>query len=112
MTGKHHRPKDSLCLQKLARDVGKRESCSCFLFDRCHADIIDDITDTFETGTLPVDTDKTQLNQKVALVYSGHMSEHEFMENVATNRGYALRVFDQIEAANEWLNSCLEKAKT
>jgi len=39
----------------------------------------------------------------IALVYSGNMADHEFMENVVVNRGYNLRVFEDIEETISWL---------
>lgn len=52
---------------------------------------------------MPVDQDYKQTSQKIALVYSGDLTDHGFMENVAVNRGYRLKVFDQIDKAIEWL---------
>ena len=33
----------------------------------------------------------------------GDLGEHRFMENVAVNRGYSLKVFNEIDAAHDWL---------
>lgn len=104
VTGQHKRPDDSMALQKLARDLGNEHGCQRFLFDMTQADIISSTMGTFTTGTVPVDTDHTQVRQRIALVYSGDLSDPRFMENVAVNRGYQLRVFDRIDDAMEWLN--------
>lgn len=105
VTGKHKRPEDSLVLQQFARDFEDEQNCRLFLFDMTQATIIGGTVDTFETGTVPTDKDRTQLKQKIALAYSGDITEHKFMENVAVSRGYTLRVFEQIDKALEWLKS-------
>jgi len=103
VTGKHKRPEDSLALQKLARDIGDEQGCQQFLFDMTQAEIIASTMDTFVTGTVPIDTDHRQLQQRIALVYSGDLSDHRFMETVAVNRGYQLRVFDKMDEALDWI---------
>ena len=102
-TGRHKRPDDSLVLQKLARDIGDERGCQRFLFDMTQAQIIAETVDTFHTGTVPVDVDRKQARQRIALVYAGNLSDHKFVETVALNRGYQLRVFDKMEEALEWL---------
>lgn len=103
VTGRHKRPEDSLVLQQLARKVGEEQECQRFLFDMTLAEIIGGTMETFETGTVPADQDHKQTGQRIALVYTGDLSEHEFMETVAVNRGYQLRVFDRMDEALEWL---------
>jgi hypothetical protein len=104
VTGPIKRPQDSLRLQQLARDTGNETGCQCFLFDMRQAEIIGGTTmDAFEIGTVPVDPDRRQLRQKVALVYKSDVAAHKFMENVAVNRGYQLRVFDSMDDALAWL---------
>lgn len=103
VTGRHKRPQDSLVLQQLAREYGDKYGCQKFLFDMSQADIIARTFDTYETGTVPVDSDRKQLRQKIALVYAGDLSEHKFLETIAVNRGYQLRVFDSKDMAFEWL---------
>jgi len=103
VTGRHKRPEDSLVLQQLAQKVGDEQECQRFLFDMTQAEIIGGTMDTFETGTVPVDPNHKQARQRIALVYAGNLSEHKFMENVAVNRGYQLRVFDRMDEALEWL---------
>ncbi len=67
------------------------------------ATIVGGTVDTFETGTVPADTNHRQGAQTIALVYSGDLSAHKFMETVAVNRGYNVRVFDDADEAREWL---------
>ena len=103
VTGRHKRPQDSLVLQQLARDIGEKRGCQRFLFDMTQAKITGGTMDTFETGTVPVDPDKKQTRQKVALLYDHYRDDHKFLENVAVNRGYQLRVFVERGKALEWL---------
>ena len=103
VTGVHRRPDDSIVLQQFAREFGKDRGCFRFLFDMTQAEIIGGFMDTFDTATVPTDPDRKQTEQRIALVYSGDLSDHKFMEVVALSRGYRLRVFDQIDRAIEWL---------
>ncbi len=107
VTGRHRRPHDSMVLQKFARDFGSECACQKFLFDMRQADIIGDGTmDIYKTGTVPVDPDRNQINQRIALLYKSILNDHKFMEDVAVNRGYQLlRVFGQVNKALEWLGS-------
>ena len=52
---------------------------------------------------MPVDTDKKMMRLKIALLFAGDMEDHKFMENVAYNRGYQVRVFDNRDQAMAWL---------
>ena len=103
VTGIHKRPEDSLALQELARDFGDKRGCQLFLFDMTKAEIITRTIDTFETGTVPGDPDDRQTKQKIALVYSGNIADHKFLEDVAVNRGYNLRIFGDTDQARDWL---------
>jgi hypothetical protein len=97
------RPEDSIILQQFARDFGNERSCQLFLFDMTQAEIIGGTMDIYKEGTVPGAQDYKQTSQKIALVYSGDLTDHGFMENVAVNRGYRLKVFGQIDKAIEWL---------
>jgi hypothetical protein len=103
VTGRHNRPQDSLTLQKFARDFGHERGCHLFLFDMTKAEIHGGTMETYKTGTVPVDPDFMQIRQRIALLYSTNMNKHIFMENVAINRGYQVRVFDKMDKAIEWL---------
>ena len=103
VAGRHKRPEDSLMLQKLARDIGDERGYQRFLFDMTQAEIIARTMETYATGTVPADTDRKQVRQRIALVYVGDLSDQKFMETVAVNRGYQIRVFDKMDDALEWL---------
>jgi hypothetical protein len=103
VTGRHKRPYDSLVLQRFARDFSSERECQRFLFDMTQAEIIGGAIETFKSGTVPLDVDHSQKRQKIALVYSGDIANHKFMETVAVDRGYNLQVFNQLDKAVEWL---------
>ena len=105
VTGRVKRPEDSMILQQFARDFGYATGCRRFLFDMTGTEIIGGTFDIYQTGSVPVDSDRRQITQQIALVYSSNLADHKFMETVAVNRGYNLRVFDQINKAIEWLTS-------
>jgi hypothetical protein len=103
VTGRHKRPDDSMVLQRLQRDISDERGYQRFLFDMTQADIIARTVDTFHAGTVPGDPDHKQIRQRIALLYTPHQADQQFMETVAVNRGYVLRVFDMREKAVEWL---------
>jgi hypothetical protein len=102
--GELRRPDDSITIQKFVRDVYIKQGCCQFLIDMRQAQIIGETTDTFSIGTIPVDTDKKMKKapHKVALVYSSTSVDEIFLEKVAVNRGYNLKVFTKIDKAIEW----------
>lgn len=105
VSGKHKRPDDSVILQQFAREFGNEHGCSRFLIDMTNAEIIGDFMDTFKTGTVPNDPDYEQIKQKVALLYTRITEDSKFLEDVAVNRGYHIKVFDQLEKAISWLKN-------
>lgn len=107
VTGDVRRPGDSVKLQQLARDFGTDHRCHRFIFDLRGATIVGSTIDVFETGTVPADTNHSQQAQMVALVYTGDLTDHRFLETVAVNRGYNLRVFGHMDEAREWVTSTL-----
>lgn len=88
------RADDSMELQKVARDYKAESGCSKYLFDMREATIIGDTISSYYTSTAPLTLGMKPHEYHVALVYSGDLSEHKFMELVAMNRGYSLKVFD------------------
>jgi len=108
VSGVHKRPDDSMELQKLARDYKAENGCSKYLFDMRDATIKGDTVSSYYTATTPIDLDMKPYEYRFALVYSGDLSEHMFMELVAINRGYSLKVFDDYESAKHWLTNGLQ----
>ena len=107
VTGMVKRPDDSAILQQFALDFDNETGCRRFLFDMRNADFVGGTMDVYKTGSFTADTNHTQIRQKMALVYKDITEEHKFMETVAVNRGYQLRVFDKngMNDAIEWLTN-------
>lgn len=105
VTGKVKRPVDSQILQQFAHDYDKDKGCRKFLFNMTKAEVIGGTIDAYNTGSFMADSDHKQIWQKMALVYTEVTNEHKFMETVALNRGYNLRVFGQSDMDNaiQWL---------
>lgn len=104
VTGELRRPVDSLSLQKVVRDTYMGAGTHRFILDMRKAQIIGETGDTFSIGSVPVDTDKKMkfTPHKVALVYSSTSVDEIFLESVAVNKGYNLKVFSKIDKAMEW----------
>lgn len=107
VTGTVKRPEDSQILQQFAYYFDKDQCCRKFLFDMTEAMITGGTMEAYNTGAFQADTEKKQIWQKMALVYAEVTEEHKFMETVAVNRGYFLRVFNQCdkEDAIRWLTT-------
>lgn len=101
--GEHRRPDDSMQLQDVARSYRQKHGCSRFLFDMRAADIKGGITAAYQTATAPMGRIMQPYDYAVALAYTGEMREHRFMELVAMNRGYRLKVFDNLDEGLHWL---------
>lgn len=101
--GENKRPDDSMELQRVARDYKAETGCSKYLFDMREAIIIGDIFAAYYTATAPLAFGMKQYEYRIALVYTGNLHEHKFMELVAQNRGYQLKVFEDYEHAVGWL---------
>lgn len=107
VTGDVKRPDDSQILQQFAFEFDKKKGCRKFMFDMTKAEITGGIMEAYNTGTFQADTNHKQIWQKMALVYAEVTDEHKFMETVAVNRGYNIRVFDQfdVDTAIRWLTT-------
>jgi hypothetical protein len=105
VSGENRRPEDSRVLQQFACDFRAENGCSRFLFDMREATIIGGTMDTYQTGTQPHYNGVPRGASKTALVYSGDMADHKFLETVVSNRGYVLRVFDDYDEAYAWLTA-------
>ena len=103
VTGSHKRPEDSLVLQQFARGFAEERGCLRFLFDMTRAEIRGDTLDIHQAGKFPGDTDYRQARQQIALVFADVTGDHRFLENVAINRGYNVRVFSDTDQAVRWL---------
>ena len=104
VTGELRRPVDSLSLQQVVRDIYIGTGTRRFILDMRKAQIVGETGDTFSIGSVPVDTDKKMkfTPHKVALVYSSTSVDEIFLENVAVNKGYNIKIFTKMDKAIEW----------
>ena len=109
VSGAYKRPDDSMELQRVARDYKAENGCSKYLFDMREATIEGDTFSTYHTATALLDQGIKPYEYRVEPVYTGALSEHKFMEFVAPNRGYSLKVFDNYESAMHWLTDGLQE---
>ena len=110
VSGEHKRPEDSKILQQVALDYCTKQQCSRFLFDMRKAKVTGTTMDVYETGMEPIVQKFDRSRFKIALAYSGDMTDHKFMETVLVNRGYNVRVFDDYDNALSWLTDDGENA--
>ena len=104
ISGEHKRPEDSFVLQGIALDIRRQTGCTSFLYDMRGATITGKTMDILDTAEAPAKQEYAR-DFTIALVYSGDMKDHAFMETVSVNHGYSLRVFSNIEEATLWLSS-------
>ena len=104
VSGILRRPDDSMKLQEITIDIKSRHNYSRFLFDMRKANIISDTVKTYETGINPMLQGINWDADRVVLLYTGDMEEHKFLETVLINRGYNIKVTDNIEEAMDWLS--------
>ena len=102
VSGINKRPDDSIILQNVVRDIRSKTGCRKFLFDMRQSVIIGSTLDTLDTAMRPI-IDGFERDFRIALVYTGNLEEHIFMEDVVVNRGYSLHIFTDIEDATLWL---------
>jgi hypothetical protein len=102
-TGMLKRPQDSLELLRIAGAYAVKHHCSRFLFDMRETDIVGSTVDAYE---IPLHPEKYGIRKSfhIAAVYAVATSNERLLEDVGVNRGAtAFRVFDDIDAAHEWL---------
>ena len=101
--GTFRRPESTRKMQRLMRDLHSEHQCHHFLFDLTNAVVVSGTFDTFEAGSTAPGMEHTIRQFRIAIVYSKLTEDEQFFENVAVNRGYQLRVFDNRDKALEWL---------
>lgn len=103
VTGRIKRPDDSLVLQQLAKTIDKEQGIKKFLFDMTKAEIVGETIDALQVGIMPTDPGFKMTTHRTALVHSRQTADNVLMEETLTHRGYNVRVFYNLDEANEWL---------
>jgi hypothetical protein len=96
-------PRDVFELQHTAIELHASFGCRKYLFDVTNAKI--------NSGTLPAIQAAQPLKEKAKILRSfkaailyKNLSDHErFVETVALNRGFSIKVFDKFDKAFTWL---------
>ena len=101
VTGEFKRPDDSLLLRQVFIDLRAERGCRQFLCDMRQAEIKGEWN--VATKAIPVHSDPSYNDLKVAMVYSADLSEIKLIESVASSRGHLVTVFTDIDKAAEWL---------
>lgn len=90
-------------MQRLMCELHEEYKCRHFLFDLTNAVVVASTMETFDAGSEAPKMESTIRLFRLAIVYSKLTENERFFENVAVNRGYQLRVFDNMDRAIEWL---------
>lgn len=97
------RPEDAWEMQKLAYKLSEDLGCSSFLFDMRDVNIVTSTLLTYDTVVLNAEKLPVLRRVKVAVLYQEVAEDERFFENVAVNRGFSLRVFDNLDNSLGWL---------
>lgn len=103
VSGTYKRPEDSFTLQDLAKQINHEEGCSLFCFDFTNAEVIGSTMDIYTAGNFEHDPGYEQTDHRFAFVYDKITRDHQFLQTVATNLGYQLQTFTEIDKAIAWL---------
>jgi hypothetical protein len=81
----------------------EQEYCNRFLVDATNAPLKADIASQYFFAYEQVEKLHFRRSWKIALLIAPEDSSREFLETAIRNAGYALRCFEQREAAMTWL---------
>ena len=97
------RPKDAFEIERITADLYVERRCRLFLVDMTDARIVARTMDTFDSSNPPAELRVALRKVRVASLYPELTEDHRFLEDVAVNRGFQLRVFDNRNKAVNWL---------
>ena len=104
--GEYRRSVDSSEAQQFFIDSYSEFACRRVLLDLTQAEITGDTMSTFNVGSPPPERAEELRKFCFACVYPEISQNERFFENVAVNRGFRVRVFDEFEKAVDWLEQC------
>ncbi len=103
ITGEFHSPQDGFRMQYFALQFFAEHDCHLFLFDLTGAEIFTGTSEAYDIANPKGELAEGLRRLRGALLYS-ILTDHEyFLENVAVNHGFSIKVFDQHADAIEWL---------
>ena len=88
---------------KLAEEIS-RHNCSQILMDHRDATPKLPIVDIYNRPEIAASLG-VQRSNRIALIYSRGEADYRFLETVARNKGFMVRVFKDIDEGIKWLNS-------
>jgi hypothetical protein len=101
---------ETIHMTRDALAFGSRTGCSRYLVD-CRKSPMDFSTiDTFQFITGLEDLGVPRYS-RIAVVYALDHSKHRFAENVAVNRGWSIRYFEDYPEAVRWLESGIDETE-
>ena len=82
--------------------IASKYDCKRLLNDFRNIELACSITEIYSLPQL-LDTFGFDRSWKEAILVSGQFDDFQFLENVASNRGYQIRIFSDRDAALKWL---------
>ena len=103
IVGKYGSADDTREAQQIVANLRAERGCKLVLIDMTQADVSVSTLTIFEAGSPQGEMAAGLRKLKTALLYRELTQNLRFFENVAVNRGFPVRVFDQRDKALEWL---------
>lgn len=103
VTGEVRRPDDSIELQKLSWRYSRENGCCKFIFDMRAATVIGGASAIHEVAEAPSTEGVDPDGFHIALVYAAIDTATLGMQYLLETRGFDVRVFDCLDAANLWI---------
>jgi hypothetical protein len=103
VSGRVRRPNDSIILMQEVLKYSSRHHCRLFLLDFRYAIVHSSLQDAQKLADFVTRSDYGT-GYKVALLYSGDMTEHRQLEAILINKGLMVHVFDDKIEALSWLS--------
>jgi len=103
VTGEFRSPEDGMKLQALSIRLHAELNVRRFIYDLTRRTFSSACMEAFATANPPVEMGRQLRRLRGAIIFSGLTDHERFLENVAMNRGYLLRVFDDMDQAMLWL---------
>ena len=96
---------DSHEAQRVVADCYTKHGCTRFLIDMTEAKVVPGTMSLYDAGDPQGDVAQRLKAARSAFLVPQVTGNARFFENVATNRGYTVRLFDNREEAIKWLAS-------
>jgi hypothetical protein len=97
------RDEDVSEIQRVIIEACSKYGCRKVVIDFTQAKLTGSVMSIFKTGNPPEKVSNELRKIRFAHVYLKISEDEQFFENVAVNRGFNIRVFDEFKKAIEWL---------